>query len=125
MKIGTNATKIDSVGKLFGAWYSSIPKKTTGTQRAALDKARMQMLQQLVTAKLNCKKFGCAASVQTMINTADTAYQSGTAAQILASASLLDAYNNSGDTIVIDNAGKATPKTSESTANKAFWDILP
>ncbi len=125
MKIGANATKITTASQLFGAWYSSIPKTTTGQQRTAVDKARMTLLQQLVTAKLNCAKFGCAASVQTMIATADTAYASGTPAQILSSSALLDAYNNSGDTIVVGNTGKATPKVSESTANKVFWNVLP
>ncbi len=125
MKIGTNPTKIDTLGELFGAWYSSIPKKTDGKQRTALDKARMTLLQQLVTAKLNCAKFGCSSDVQTMIATADTAYQTGTAAQIIASAGLLDAYNNSGDTIIVGNTGKATPKNSQNLADKPFWNVLP
>src|SRR3989344_1324166 len=93
-------TQLAGQSQLFGAYFSNIAQKSTGkgktAQRTALDKARMQLLQQLVTAKLNCAAFGCSASVQTMITTADTAYASGTAAQILASASALDAYNNSG-----------------------------
>jgi len=124
MVIGSPTAKtILTPAQLFGAYYSSIPKKSDGKQRTALDKARMQLLQQLVTAKLNCAAFGCAASVQTMISQADSAYSSTNAATILASASALDAYNNSGDTIVIGNAGKATPKTSQSLASIVFWDI--
>lgn len=127
MKIGTNTTKINDLYKLFGAFYSSIPNTTLmivkkAVKRSEIDKARMQLLQQLVAAKLNCAAFGCATSVQTMISTADTAYATGTVAQILASASALDAFNNSGDTIIIGNAGSATPKTSQSSANKSFWD---
>jgi hypothetical protein len=125
MPIGVAPHKGSIVTKeqLFGAFYSDIAKKTTKQQRSALDKARMQLLQQLVAAKLNCAAFGCASDVQTMITNADTAYATGTAAQILASASLLDAYNNSGDTIIIGNAGSATPKTSQDLANKVFWDL--
>jgi hypothetical protein len=121
-------TNIQSVGQsqLFGAYFSNISQKTTGkgaaAKRTAIDQARMQLLQQLVTAKLNCAAFGCTSSVQAMIATADTAYATGTVADILASAGALDAYNNSGDTAVIGNAGSATPKTSQSYANKAFWD---
>jgi len=118
-------TNVQSAGQsqLFGAYYSNIAKTTTGSQRTAIDKARMQLLQQLVTAKLNCAAFGCSASIQTMIANADTAYATGTAAQIIAAAGALDAYNNSGDTFTIGNAGKATPKTSQDYANKVFWNL--
>ena len=63
-----------------------------------------------------------ATSVVRSIAAADAAYAGTSASAILASASLLDAYNNSGDTITIGPAGKATPKTSQSLANKGFWD---
>jgi hypothetical protein len=123
MTIGNGVRKtIVSKEQLFGAWYSSIPKLTNGKQRTALDKARMTLLQQLVTAKLNCAAFGCTAGVQTMIANADTAYSGTSASAILASSALVDAYNNSGDTVAIGNAGKATPKDSQNLANKAFWD---
>ena len=58
-----------------------------------------------------------------MITAADINYFSGTASQIIASAGALDAYNNSGDTIIVGNTGKATPKTSQSYANKVFWNL--
>lgn len=117
----TNLTT-SGASQLYGALYSSIPKKTDNKQRTPLDKARMQLLQQLVTAKLNCAAFGCATSVQTIISQADAAYAGSSAAAILASASLLDAYNNSGDTIIVGSTGKATPKTSQDLANKVFWN---
>ncbi len=119
----TNQDPIDTTGKLFGAFYSNIAKKTDGKQRNALDKARMQLAQQLAAAKLNCQAFGCTPSVQAMIAAADSHYATGTAAQILADAALVDAYNNSGDTIIIGNAGSATPLTSKSIANLTFWDL--
>jgi hypothetical protein len=124
MIIGSPTAKtILTPAQLLGAYYSSIPKKSDGKQRTALDKARMQLLQQLVTAKLNCAAFTCSASVQTMISQADSAYSSTNTATILASASALDVYNNSGDTIVIGNAGKATPKMSQSLADIIFWNV--
>lgn len=124
MTIGTAVRKtIVTKEQLFGAWYSNIAKLSNGkTQRSALDKARMQLLQQLVTAKLNCATFGCSASVQTMIANADIAYSGNSASAILASAALVDAYNNSGDSIAIGNVTKATPKDSQNLANKSFWD---
>ncbi len=108
--------------KLFGAYWSNISKKTVGGNRTAIEKARMQLLQQLVTAKLNCAAFGCGGTVPAMIITADNAYAAGIVAPILASASLLDAYNNSGDTLIIGPAGSATPKISQGLADKAFWN---
>jgi hypothetical protein len=112
----------NATSHLYGAWYSSIPKLTTGAQRTALDKARMQLLQQLVTAKLNCAQFGCSTSVQTMISSADAAYAGSSASAIITAAGKLDAYNNSGDSIIVGNTGKATPKTSQGYANKVFWN---
>ncbi len=125
MTIGSAPHKgtVESIGKVFGAYYSSIPKKTDNKKRLEIDQARMQLLQQLVTAKLNCAAFGCASNVQTMIAAADTAYASNSTSAILTSAGLLDAYNNSGDTIVVSPApGSATPNASIGLADKAFWN---
>jgi hypothetical protein len=125
MLIGTAPHKgaITTVGQLFGAFFSNIAKTTGGTQRTAIDKARMQLLQQLVAAKLNCATFGCSATIQGQIATADSVYATGTAAQILASAGLMDLYNNSGDTILIGPAGKADPKASKAAADLVFWNL--
>jgi hypothetical protein len=123
--VGANTHKgiLTNTGQLFGAYFSNIAKQSNGkTQRDATDKARMVLLQQLVTAKLNCAAFGCTASVQAMITAADAAYSSGNTSAMTASTSALDAYNNSGDTITIGNAGKATPADSKTIANLAFWD---
>lgn len=123
MTIGIPTRKtIDNTAKLFGAFYAPIAKTTTGVKRSQIDQARIQLLQQLVAAKLNCAAFGCQSSVQTMINNADIVYATGTRAQILAAAGQLDVYNNSGDTLIIGNAGNATPKDSKSLADLAFWN---
>src|SRR6185503_14563635 len=73
-----------SASQLFGAFYSSIPKMTGGSQRSSLDKARMQLLQQLVAAKLNCAAFGCSAGTMAMIAAADAAYAGSSVSAILA-----------------------------------------
>lgn len=119
---GSHKGPIDSINKVFGAFYSSIPKKTAGGNRTNPDKARIVLLQQLVAAKLNCAAFGCDSSVQALITAADNAYIAGNIASMNASTSSLDAFNNSGDTIIIGSAGSATPKDSQALANKAFWD---
>ncbi len=119
---GSHKGPVDTIGKIFGAFYSSIPKKTDGSKRTDLDKARMQLLQQLVAAKLNCAAFGCSAATTSIIATADAVYASGPASAILASASALDAYNNSGDSVPVGGTGSATPGTSQSLADKGFWN---
>ncbi len=120
-------TQSAGASQLFGGWYSAIPKTTTGSQRNATDKARMQLLQQLLAAKLNCAAFGCSAAIQAQIANADSVFATGTAAQILAAASQMDAFNNSGDSgaipPVLGATGKATPKTSQSYANLVFWNL--
>ncbi len=126
MFIGNGTTHkgpVDTIGKVFGAFYSSIPKKTVGGNRTSIDKARMQLLQQLVAAKLNCANFGCSAGVQTMITAADAAYAGTSESTILSFVGQVDAYNNSGDTLTIGNAGSATPTLSKSIANLSFWDL--
>ncbi len=118
-------TDIQTAGQsqLFGAFFSNIAKQSNGkTQRSATDKARMALLQQLVAAKLNCAAFSCASSVQSTILSADAAYASDNKAAMTTSTTALDAYNNSGDTIIIGNAGKATPAASKLLADYAFWD---
>ena len=111
---------------LFGSWYSSIPKKTNGSNRAALDKARMGLLQQLVSTKLNCAIFLCPPDIEAMMTTADNAYANGTVSQITALTGELSTYNNSGEGIPIPpsfgDPGGATPATSQAKANKVFWD---
>lgn len=119
----SNHQPVITIGEVFGAYYSSISKTSTGKRRAALDQARMQLLQQLVTAKLNCAAFGCPANIQELIANADSVYAAGNISQMLTDSNLLDAYNNSGDTLVIPNLGSATPKTSQSLANIIFWDL--
>src|SRR5712691_2314232 len=52
------ARPIDTLGKLMGAFWSDVSKKSTGAKRSSLDQARMQLLQQLIAAELNASAFG-------------------------------------------------------------------
>jgi hypothetical protein len=128
MPIGTAPHKgvITTTGQLFGGFYASIPKTTSGTARTALDKARIQLLQQLIAAKLNCAAFGCSGATTALIASADAAYAGTSTSDMTALTGQLDAYNNSGDAGAIPSSlgsqGSATPKTSQSLADLAFWD---
>ena len=94
MIIGTYPHKGNiNLTQLFGAYYSSIPKKTDGSPRSMIDKARIQLLHQLVTAKLNCAAFSCSVDTQNLINQADYAYAGNNKSSMLSLMSKLDAYN--------------------------------
>ena len=113
--------------QLFGAWYASIPKLSNSKdQRSDLNKARMQMLQQLVAAKLNFAATGAIPSNPTLIADADAAFGGNDAALIQSLAGQLDQYNNSGDNIPLPaglpDQGSATPKVSQDYADIGFWD---
>lgn len=123
----THKGKITNAGQLFGGFYAPIAKTTTGTKRSQIDQARIQMLQQLLAAKLNCAAFGCSQATIDLIAQADAAYKAGTNKNLIISlAGELDAFNNSGDNVAMNPSlpatGKATPKTSQSIANTAFWN---
>lgn len=120
---GTHKGPMD-INKVFGGFYANIAKKLDGkTKRLAVDQQRMILLQQLLAAKLNCAQFSCPGSVQALIIQADLAYTSGSPS-MTGLAGQLDAYNNSGDTIVISPPpGNATPKSSLGMANISFWDL--
>jgi hypothetical protein len=123
----THKGKLTTIGQVFGGFYAPIAKTTTGTKRTPVDQARIQMLQQLLAAKLNCAAFGCSSSIQTLITNADNAYKAGADKNLIISLTgQLDAFNNSGDAGAIPPSlgatGKATPKTSQGLADLAFWN---
>ncbi len=119
---GAHTKNITSLSQLLGVWYSNTAKMTDGTQRSALDKARILLAHQLVAAILNCAAFGCDSSVQTMINAANTAYGGTNTGLMNTYASQLDAYNNSGDTLAIGFVGPAAPKDASALADKVYWN---
>jgi hypothetical protein len=134
-----NYSVINSSSDLFGAYFSWIPRTQDRTKRDKVDKVRMVLIRQLVTAKLNCRAFGCPIAVIQNITLADNAFSSGDIDAMRSWAGSLDVYNNSGDTLA-DNLpyekGKATPKLSKIEARKddndgahgdgfGYWDVMP
>lgn len=115
-------TQLPGQSQLFGAFYASIPKMSNGTSRTSVDQARMQLLQQLVGAKLNCAAFDCSSTTVALIANADSAYAYGTDSQILNYSSQLDTYNNSGDKLGSTSGAGATPSASKALADIVFWD---
>lgn len=122
----THKGKITTVGQLFGGFYAPIAKTTTGAKRTPVDQARVQMLQQLLAAKLNCAAFNCSQVTINLIASADAAYKAGDKNLINSLAGQLDAFNNSGDNVAINPTlgvtGKATPSLSKSLADLVFWN---
>ncbi|MGQ0536391.1 MAG: hypothetical protein ACT4PT_09990, partial [Methanobacteriota archaeon] len=122
----THNVTLDTTGKLFGGYFASISKTSVGAKRSPLDQARMQLAQQLITAKLNCAAFGCTATIQALVAGADAAYGGTSRTLMLTYASALDAYNNGDDSapipVSLGAPGPATPKVSKALANIPFWD---
>jgi len=122
----THLRSIDSQGKLFGAYFASISSNTTGRTRSNLDIARMTLLQQLVTAKLNCAAFGCAASTLALIAQADNAYAGNNASLMRVFALKLMAYNSSGRNMLLlpalGSPGAPTSALSQALADRPFWN---
>ena len=63
---GTASGKlVDDLPTLFAAFYSNIPFDSAGDKRPALEKAKMQLSQQLMAAELNCRAFASSPGVDT------------------------------------------------------------
>ncbi|KXK09398.1 MAG: Cna protein B-type domain protein [Microgenomates bacterium OLB23] len=121
--IAPSTKAINGASRLFGAYYANVAKKSNNQKRTPIEQARIQLLHQLVTTKLNCQEFGCPTYIQEQVTLADTYYSTGSIAQILSMANILDQYNNSGDTIIISGTpGKATPKDSQTQADIPYWN---
>ena len=131
--VGPHMKVIDTPEKLFGAYYADIPKKSDNKHRQKDDQVRIQMVRQLLTAKLNCAAFGgCGIDIYNLVSAADAAYSGSNTNLMLSLTAQLDAFNNSGDTIIISPPlpwqGKATPNISKSIAESGlpsgikFWD---
>jgi hypothetical protein len=117
---------IDSYGDLFGALISDIAKMTTGVNRSAIDQSRMQLLQHLIAAKLNCTGFGCSTSIRQQIANADIVYGGNDDKAIKDALGDLAKYNRSNDNVnppaSLGDQGSSTPDQSLAIADMAFWD---
>jgi hypothetical protein len=128
LTVGSPVTKtLDTTGKLMGAFWSSIPYKSNGkTKRAAVDQTRMQLVQQLVAAKLNCKASVCKASTLTQIANADIAYSTGNVSAMQTLAGQLGTFNGSGEAVAMPLPyGSAEQNASKMSALLTYWDVLP
>jgi hypothetical protein len=115
---------IDTLGKVMGAFWSDISKKTTGTKRSALDQARMQLLQQLIAAELNASAFGSVPSSGSFA--AWEAAYCGTNTNAIKNAQKQAAsFNTAGDSGTFTPGTSADSKGARAVANRVFWDILP
>jgi hypothetical protein len=123
---GSHAKLVDTYGELFGAFLSDIKKESDREKRDPLEQARMQLAQQLAAARLNCAAFGCNQETLDMLDDADDAYVGTDAGLIITYVGLVDAYNNSRDSMPISSGlgspGKSTARDSRSIANIPFWD---
>ena len=107
-----------------GGFWSSIAKTSTGTNRNALDKARMRLLQQLLAAILNNQLFGSSPSGIT-IDQAKAAYCGTSITAINAAQAAMATFNESGDSGVFTPGSSADPKAAKAIADYVFWDVLP
>ena len=125
--VGDGASDVD---EMLGGFWSNIAKKATGkgkaAKRSSLDRARMQLVQQLLAAMLNRQAFGT--NDDGLIATGKAAFAGSDRSAILSAASELAAFNEGGDEEPLPKGvdpGKANLKTAQKKADKAFWDMLP
>ncbi len=117
---------VNNIGKLMGAFWSDIAKKTNGQQRSALDQAKMILVQQYFAAVLNKAAFGT--DDAGTISAAQTACGTNNRDAILNAALALEAFNKSGDGAPLppgEDPGSADPEAAQAAANKGFWNTLP
>ena len=115
--------ELDTLGKVMGAFWSSVSKKTTGAKRTALDQARMQLLQQLIAAELNGAAFGSTPSNGSFAAW-ETALCGTNVNAIKNAASQAASFNTAGDSGTFTPGTSADSKTAKSIANKTFWNII-
>jgi hypothetical protein len=120
---GVAITAIPQPGmnQVMGGFWSSIAMTTTRQKRSALDKARMQFLQQYLAAVLNVHIFGTPIPGTSLANARAT-YCGTDSRAIITQAGLLGAYNESGDNGVFTPGANATAQLSKLQADEAFWN---
>jgi hypothetical protein len=127
----SHAKTINTYGKLFGAFYCSIPKNSDRTKRPSIDQNRTILLQQLVGAILNHAANGMPLQIDQktgldIITAGNNAYSGNNGTEMMRVKDLLDSYNGSGEGLDfpagLPPQGSATPKISQAIANIKFWD---
>ena len=108
--------------QLMGGFWANVANSTRTTKkRSALDKIRMQFLQQYLAAVLNVHAFGTVIP-GTSLATARAAYCGTDTDAIHTQQTLLATYNESGDSGIFTPGASATPNESRLEADIAFWD---
>jgi len=119
----TDTKPLDTMGKVLGGFWSNIAKLSTGGQRTDLDKARMQLAQQLLAAILNNAAFGSAPTTVTIAQ-AKTAFCGTDISLIKTAASAMAAFNEAGDSGLFTPGASANGKAAKDAANIEFWDNI-
>jgi len=125
--IDLTCRSVDNIGKLEGGFWSSISFQSDGkTRRSDLDQARMQLVQQLLAGILNVRAFGTFDGGLIATAERNSCDQTSSRDAILGSASLLDAFNQSGSTVTPPGfiPLQVDPRRAQSIADKAYWDSL-
>jgi hypothetical protein len=122
---GVQGRELDTIGKVLGGFWSNIPKTSTGTKRSGLDKARMQLAQQLLAAILNNAAFGSSPSGPISIAQARDAYCGSDIDAIKAAQAAMADFNESGDSGSFTPGDSANGKDAKVSADIPFWDSLP
>jgi hypothetical protein len=122
--------------QLMGGFWASISQlsnpnlKGKAAQRTDLNKARMQLLQQLLAAICNNAAFGSAPSSGTSIDQAIQYFFTGTKTQVQTAARDMGAFNQSGELGlftpgVSSDGGKVSKGFAATNGGIAYWDALP
>jgi hypothetical protein len=113
------------IPKLMGGFWSNIANKSgKGGKRSDIDKARMQLLQQLLAAELNYSAFGSTPPTMTTA-AAEAAFCGSDIEAIKAAQIAMASFNESGDSGAFTPGASAEPKASKAIANIPYWDIIP
>jgi hypothetical protein len=117
---------IDTLGKLTGAFWSDVSKKSTNQKRSALDQARMQLLQQLIAAELNASAFGSVpAGGSAKFAEWEAAYCGTNQTLIQQALQGAASFNSAGDSGQFTPGTSADSKAARTAANYVWWDALP
>jgi hypothetical protein len=116
---------VDTLGKLMGGFWSNIARTSTDDRRTALDRARMQLLQQLLAAELNASAFGSVPSGGSgMFAQWESALCGNSTSAIKTALQQAASFNSQGDSGTFTPGTSADAKTARSIADIAFWDIV-
>jgi hypothetical protein len=108
-----------------GGFWSNIAKKSTGAKRDSLDRARMQLLQQLLAAELNASAFGSVPSGgSAMFATWENALCGTNPDAIKTALGQAASFNEQGDNGAFTPGTSADSRTARLIANYQFWDII-